>query len=330
MGKLVNQLTWSVSRHQLFRTCERAYFYQYYGSWGGWEDHAPQRTRQLYVLKNIRSLPMWGGSIVHEVIAEALTRFARTGATIKTGELQARGRQKLRSGWIEAVRGEWRRRPKKTNLLELYYGNGKNLPAEDTERIKERVYSCLQAFAESAVLREIQTVPYVNWKPVDALDSFSLDGLKVWCAIDFACIGPDGNLRIVDWKTGREDPSSLETQLACYALFAQQAWYAPLDGMRLEGVFLGDAARVSEYPIRPELLVATKDLIVSSAADMRAKLTNVRNNEAREADFPCCESPAVCRRCNYREVCPFARDGLPEASRPEVVRKGSGTTDERG
>jgi len=305
MRRLENEFTWSVSRDQSFRECQRAYYYHYYGSWGGWEDDAPEDVRKLYVLKNVKTMPMWAGSVVHETIAEALNRYARKQTPIRTGELQAAARQKLRNGWLEAVNREWLRSPKKTNLHELYYGDGKTAPREQTERIKERVYDCLAAFAESSLLSEILAVPYVDWKPVDQLDSFSLHGLKVWCAIDFAYVDPAGHLRILDWKTGAEREAALKTQLACYALYAAQEWYTPLDKIRLYGCFLREKARLSEYEAAPELLVDAQDRIVTSAAEMREKLVDVEANAAREDDFPYCEDERACVRCNFKEVCPF-------------------------
>lgn len=304
MRKLVNQFSWSVSRDRLFHSCRRAYYYNYYGSWGGWEAGADQKTRQLYILKNMTSLEMWGGSIVHDVIAEALRRRALKDTPIRTGELQARAREKLRGGWKEAVAKVWLKSPKKTNLFRLYYGNGKNLPAEQTERAKKRVYGCLEAFANSPTLAEITAVSHLNWHPVDTLDSFSFDGLKLWCAIDFAYQDPAGKTRILDWKTGGEDEDSLRMQLACYAFYAADVWHVPIEQQRLMGVFLRDNARVSEYTLTPDILIETRQTIVDSAAEMRACLIDAENNAAREEDFPVADSDRPCRRCSFREACP--------------------------
>lgn len=305
MAKLANELTWSVSRDNLFKQCRRAYYYQYYGSWGGWESGTDARTRKIYVLKNLSTLPMWAGSVVHDTIAQALRHHAQTREEIRAGALQARARMMLRKGWIEAVERQWEASPKKTNLFELYYGNGKNLPQEETERVKETVYGCLQAFVDSAILREILATPYVNWKPVDVLSSFLLEGLKVWVAVDFAHTDPESRLHIIDWKTGAEKRDSIEVQLACYALYANEEWFTPLERVRLMGVFLKENARVSEYPVHADTLVNARDYILNSSAEMRSLLVKAATNEAREDDFICCESERVCRRCNFREVCPF-------------------------
>lgn len=306
MGRrLINELTWSASRDSLFKTCKRQYYYNYYGSWGGWERGIDEHTRKLYILKNMTTLPMWGGSIVHEVVAEALNRYARKQAPITVGELQARARQKLRGGWLESVNKVWLSSPKKTNLAELYYGNGKSLPSEETEECKARVNECLTAFVESPLLAEILAVSYLNWRPVDQLDSFMLDGqLKVWCAIDFAFTDPAGRLRILDWKTGGEKSDALSVQLSCYALYAMDKWHTPLESIQAAGVFLRENARVSDYAMSEGMLIEAKDTILSSAAEMRAMLVDPLSNEAVEEDFPCTEHDWPCNYCNFREVCP--------------------------
>ncbi len=304
MADLVNELSWSASRDHAFRECRRAYYYTYYGAWGGWEKSAPPSTRKLYILKNLKTLDMWAGTIVHDTVAEALRRFSLRGAPITAGELQATARQKLRTGWVDAVNREWERSPKLTNLAELYYGNGKNLPPETTDRIRDKVNDCLRAFADSEVLKEILAASYLTWKPVDKLDSFLLEGLKIWCAVDFAYSDPAGSLRILDWKTGAEREESIQTQLACYTFFAHDKWLVPPQSVRVFGIFLRDQARVKEYPGGPDVLIDAKDRILTSAAEMRALLVDGERNVAREEDFPLHPDAKPCPRCNYREVCP--------------------------
>ncbi len=309
MGReLVNELTWSVSRDRLFRQCKRAYYYNYYGSWGGWDSAvADERTRKIYILKNLQTLQMWAGGIVHESIAESLRSYAAKKALIEPSRLFASARRKLRKGWLEAVNREWLTVPKKTNLQELYYGNGVDVPSEQTERIKDKIYGCLEAFAESSLLGEIIAASYMNWKPVDILDSFLLnDELKVWCAIDFAFFDESGRLRILDWKTGAEYAEELRLQLACYALFARQKWHISLERLRLAGVFLGDHGRVSEYSLDADLLNEVENTILRSVEEMRGLLIDPVGNQSREDDFPTCDDKRICGRCNFREVCPAA------------------------
>jgi hypothetical protein len=70
MAELENKLTWSHSRQNTFNACKRKYYYQHYGSWGGWDVGAPREIRQAYCLKNIDGIDAYLGNLVHKHISE--------------------------------------------------------------------------------------------------------------------------------------------------------------------------------------------------------------------------------------------------------------------
>ncbi len=72
MGGLVNEFSWSRSRDSTFKDCRRRYYFQYYGSWGGWEATADPETREIYILKQLKSRQMWAGEVVHSCIERSL------------------------------------------------------------------------------------------------------------------------------------------------------------------------------------------------------------------------------------------------------------------
>ena len=76
-AKLTNDLVWSHSRAKLFRGCKRAYWFTYYGSWGGWDTQSHPRTRALYVEKKLTARPMWIGTVVHRVAEDGVKRACR-------------------------------------------------------------------------------------------------------------------------------------------------------------------------------------------------------------------------------------------------------------
>src|SRR4030066_21872 len=52
MTEIRNEFSWSKSRDEVFMTCPRQYYFNYYGYWGGWKTTAPQRTWQIYLLQH--------------------------------------------------------------------------------------------------------------------------------------------------------------------------------------------------------------------------------------------------------------------------------------
>ena len=77
MDSFNNEFSWSISRDRVFQTCPRQYYFNYYGYWGGWEINAPQRVRQIYILKQLKNRYMWAGAKVHDCIERTLTNLQR-------------------------------------------------------------------------------------------------------------------------------------------------------------------------------------------------------------------------------------------------------------
>ena len=75
MSSFKNEFSWSISRDRVFQTCPRQYYFNYYGYWGGWEINAPERTRRIYVLKQLKNRYMWAGAKVHDCIERTLTNL---------------------------------------------------------------------------------------------------------------------------------------------------------------------------------------------------------------------------------------------------------------
>src|SRR5512138_902143 len=122
MAELTNDFTWSKSRHEKFSECLRAYFYQYYGSWGGWEAPPGSAARELYVLKKLSSRWQWAGSVVHAALKRMLARARRTGEFRALPDVLARTRQRARREWSTSrEKSYWREPSLVVGLVEHEY-----------------------------------------------------------------------------------------------------------------------------------------------------------------------------------------------------------------
>src|SRR4051794_1472535 len=93
--------------------CKRAYYYQYYRSWGGWELDAPPPTRQLYVLKKLSNRFTWAGGIVHAAIRGTLMAL-RHGRTLDPQRVIDRVHRVMRQDYLfSRSRNYWRERHRK-------------------------------------------------------------------------------------------------------------------------------------------------------------------------------------------------------------------------
>ena len=289
-----NEFSWSQSRRKFFDDCKRKYFYQYYGSWGGWEFNADRRTRELYIEKNLSTLPMFLGASVHKVIEGYLNEI-RKGRDIPLNTLVRQFHGYMEHGKEESKDGKNRLNPKKyCGLLEdLYDGVSETA-------WKQALFDgelCLKNFYSSEVLKSIKASDKNSWLPIEEFQSFDFDGTTVFVMIDFAM--QDGEMIIYDWKTGKTE-SDDNVQLACYALYASKKWNAQLPIKTREyNLFLD---KVREVEVTGEDINVVEGVIRESVEDMKKILFNENSNMAREADFPRNEGD-WCTYCKFRKVC---------------------------
>ena len=306
MPDLQNEFSWSKSRHERFAECRRAYWFTYYGSWGGWEAPAGSRERELYVLKKLSSRWQWSGSVVHSALKQLLSAARVSGQVWPLEKLLERTRTRARSEW-SASRGKsyWREASRIVGLVEHEYGE----PVADADwrQLYEQVVEGgLRSFYGSATFEEIRRTPRERWLTVDELDSWDFEGTKIWVAVDFAYRGEDGRVRVLDWKTGKEREVD-HVQVGVYALYAQQKWTVPAEGVTGGLVYLtgnpaAGADRVS-VAADPATLEACRTTMRTSIAGMRAHLADPGRNLAAEDAFPPLEEREACRRCPFRRPC---------------------------
>ncbi len=306
MADFKNELSWSTSRRKLWEGCRRAYWYRYYGHWGGWKSEAPPRIQKAWMLGKMTRLHMWTGSIVHETLEEALKEYAATGTFPDRVRMEERAIHRLRRGWVESRDREWERDPRRcVNLMEHYYHHP--IHKEDTDKVKADVLLCLRNFDASKTAGELRASDPASWLNLEVLDSFPVDGVKVYIKPDLACRQGD-KVVLYDWKTGRRNPDDLR-QLAAYALFARHRWGASAEDILIRAVYLKEG-EVVEAQVEEALLVEIEQEITASIAEMRQVLRDPAQNIAAAEDFPRVDQAGECRNCFFQELC-YGEGGYP-------------------
>ena len=306
MPDLANEFSWSKSRHEKFADCRRAYFFTYYGSWGGWEAPHGTPVRELYVLKKLSSRWQWAGSIVHDALKQVLSRARVTGDVVPLERVLERTRSRARSQWAGSrEKSYWREASRIVGLVEHEYGEV--VPDPEWKRLYEQVIEgSLRSFYGSGVLERILRTPREDWLTVDELDSWVFEGTKIWVAVDFAHRDREGRIHLLDWKTGKERGVD-HVQVGIYALYAREKWGVPPDGVVGGLVYLAPngapGGETVTAPPDPAALEACKGAMRASIADMKAALADPARNVAREDAFPRLEEREACRRCPFRRPC---------------------------
>jgi hypothetical protein len=301
MGDFKNEFSWSKSRADTFETCKRRYYINYYGYWGGW-NHGSD-NRELYIMKNLRSIPMWVGSAVHDTIGWVINAH-RSGFSHPPEKALEKLKKDMYSDWNDSLQGEYRGDPKhRPGLLEHYYQQ----PLSDMglEEAFDQASACLEVFYESSVFTRVLEGESIEIIQVENLDSIQEGGIKVWVVADLI-LKWNGWTYIVDWKTGKQSPGENDhnenRQLGIYAAYAAQKWNIPPQQIivHLHNLKLGQH---ESNKVTPEQITEVEAHIAQSASAMLNCLADPYENIAREQDFPGIDRPAFCKYCNFQGVC---------------------------
>ncbi len=294
---LKNEFSWSKSRNGKLEECARAYFYHYYGSWGGWERGAAPEVKELYTLKKLTTRKAWAGSVVHDAIAEVLAGI-KAGRAIEPAKTRDAVRTRMRDDFRASRAQDYRKR-KAFGLQEHEYAE--DVAPEEWKANADLVDACLVAFFASRFPQVAAALSPAQWLPIDELGSFPFEGTKIYAAPDFAWRTPDGGAVVVDWKTGLARQSDHE-QLLGYALFAEASWGVPAE--RVTGLVVYLPA-MEEQPVKidPGELQSFQGRMRASIEGMRARLEDPAANRAVITKFPQTERAEACARCVFRRPC---------------------------
>ncbi len=292
------EFSWSKSRHDKFEECRRLYWYHYYGSWGGWLHDAPAEARELYILKNLSTRQQWAGVQVHDQLAFALGEV-RAGREISVERLVNRALARMRLGFKESKAGEYRRSPKRALGL-VEHELSLSISDEAWRQNWQNAELCIRNFHASHWLETARALGPSDWLPIDTVDSFELDGVRVYAAPDFA-FSQAGRTILVDWKTGGARQSD-RSQILGYTLFAAAKWGVPTQRVDARIVYLS-APEEHEVTVSEEALQGFRDLFTQSVGAMRALLRDPTKNLADVGAFPMTDERAKCARCQFQFKC---------------------------
>jgi hypothetical protein len=297
---LKNTFQWSVSRHRTLRECSREYWFNHYGFWGGWEPDADARTREIYVLKQLKSRATWVGEVVHDCIKHSIENLSRGIPVLPVERILEITRNRMRNDFRASRDGLYRDHPKAAcGLFEHEY----RVPVTDDEwrESADLVDRCLVTFYSSPPWEQLKRTRPDDFLEIERFSSFELDGVPIVVKLDCATRETD-HVIVWDWKTGRRESPEAPLQLACYAFYVHQAYDVPIHRVHMRRCDLASgtvhARIIGERELRDIL-----DEVRGSIADMRGLLEDAGRNLAREERFRKVERREVCMRCNFLRTC---------------------------
>ncbi|HXV12864.1 MAG TPA: PD-(D/E)XK nuclease family protein [Candidatus Krumholzibacteria bacterium] len=297
---LKNTFQWSVSRDRTFRECPRQYWFNHYGFWGGWEFGVDDRTREIYVLKQLKSRATWVGEVVHDCIKHSVENLSRGIPVLPVERILEITRNRMRNDYRVSRDGLYRDNPKHAcGFFEHEY----RVPVtpEEWRDSADAVDRCLVTFYASEVWDQLKRTRPGDFLEIERFSNFLLDGVGVTVKLDCATRETD-HVVVWDWKTGRREGADAPLQLACYAFYIHQAYGIPIHRVKMRRFELSGGT-VHERTIAEKELTEILGYVRGSIADMQSLLEDRERNLAREDRFSKVERREACLRCNFLKVC---------------------------
>ncbi len=280
MSKFQNEFSWSPSRHRMFESCKRQYYFNYYGSWGGWNKDADAQTQLLYRLKKITTVPQLVGTVVHDAINNVL-KALKLGRDTLPFAVETYAQNLFGQHLQESKEHLWRYSASRyTNLFEHYY----NEPFSETDQINSanHISTSLKAFFASNAYATLQSARPEDYLTIEKLSDFTLASTKIWVVLDVA-IRRDKSVYVFDWKTGRERQADRH-QLAVYALYATAQWSVALSDLQLRDIYLQTNTERT-LDLSSDDLDQTRIFVTESVQKMRALLATPSKTPPHKTPF---------------------------------------------
>jgi hypothetical protein len=317
------EFSWSVSRAKKFAYCPRRYYYDYYGSWKGWEIGASEECRKAYFLKKRTSLAAWAGTEIHYGISFYLEDESRS-----MEEILEQIRQRMRRDFKTSKQLKFMEpgREKEFGLIEHYYQhkiNDGNIKDSVVAATWEHVEECLNAFANSnrnfresiKQAKEANGKWHIepsttNTKDFEAmkLNQHGLGDFPIFAMPD-SVFEVDGNIIIFDWKSGKpprdRDQDSLTPQLSFYVLWAKEKLSLSQDEIDNTEAFEFYLPGEEMYggPTRQDELETALAFARRSIKELKNVLKNPELNIGRKEDFEATPGEQKCKMCEFKIIC---------------------------
>lgn len=297
------EFSWSVSRHDVFDSCKRKYYFSYYAHQGGWKADASPLAKKIYFLKKLEPAVMWTGSVVHRAIRYAIVNRHVTSKEKVLDFLMKRLTLDHKAS-MELDREK--ATPKDFLLFEHYKGIEVSI-----DQIKEKAMICFSNFFGGDYFKELMEISDQHFLYIDpekddvASMKFLWNDLSIYAIPDICYRDKNGVIKLLDWKTGKAPENDLSEQLKIYAWRLQH-----LDGIDPDvhevfasSVYLLDNAQRGRKIVKEDI-DSVVHTIKESIAQMKAFMYDPEKNIPLEMEeFQMTDNIKKCSSCVFAEVC---------------------------
>jgi len=283
------EFSWSLTRHNLFRRCERAYFLHYYFAQGGWDPGADAVVKEAYAAKKRQSYESWLGNEVDRILKESLDRVRLVVPLLRP----YRFRKELESRLV---------RLKRKALNISFY----DFPLPEDDLVRRIDYDLRNSFrfflgtSVPEILLKMQKSNRIN-RNMDY--EFYEGDIRIWQNPGVMWQEPGSHCSFrVQYRSFAEEGARQMSDI--FAYYCSRLFH---ESMSLSIFICQDGPDWQEFHFTGNPFLG-RELVEASMDRMRKKIR--RGNVVYIADFPECGLTEICSECRYRLTCSILREEL--------------------
>ena len=313
---------WSFSADRCMRRCQRQFFLQQVAAWHNARD--PVR-KESFLLKQVKTLELWTGSLVHRgielFVAPSLQAHRPIDWQHVTAETMAMARQQFEFSKSRRYREEKLTKGKEGDNYCALLGHetAEGVPPAELERVLGTVERAFLNFSEMGELLAEISGRDRYWPELEV--RLVYDAARIEVRIDLLFFRDYGKPTIVDWKVSESlgaSDADLQTALYGWALCQHRAWAVTKaeDCELLEVQLL--TKTVMRHRATQETFDRLEDRIYRSVSTMKSLRGSEKYDLADLENYDFAENPNSCVFCSHRSLCRelAAEDGRKTATEP--------------
>jgi len=281
---------WSYFRNMLFRECHRKYWFHYYGLRYG----DAQISREVKKLRNLTSLPLEIGNAVHKTIAQSLKN------AITRNEYPSK--EKLIIDGSET----FERQLENKHFFEKDLANGL-----DEKRLSNALGRMEEAFATfechpllPEIISSLTERPELCVIDPAGYGEYRIEKKKAYAKPDLVYQNREGQTKIIDWKTGKQNGAETLIQLGGYLFYTVDVLNRPVD--KLEGRMIYLSQSQDDLILKPSKgrIEMIKNRILREIGEIEEYCIDPDNNVPKPREyFSKTTDPHRCSFCKFKHIC---------------------------
>jgi hypothetical protein len=298
---------WSFSADRCFRRCQRQYYFREIAAWHNAKD--PIR-REAFLLKQLKSLELWRGQMVHQGIEHFVVPALQEGRQVEWQSVVEETLAMAERQFQFSSKRRYREKGVIKSQIPLEYcalvchEDGQQLNRDVIDAIFDSCRKALENLAgmESLWHHVLGRGKYFCEVPIVV----SYEGIRIEAKPDLLFFRGYGKPSIVDWKVYDNASGSdarLQEALYAWVLCRHEKWKVsrPEDVELIEVQLLENS--VIRHSLSAELFDELEDRIYRSVSDIVALTEGNDFAQQDLAEFSYAQSPKSCTFCSHRKQC---------------------------